>query len=129
MLDYFQTAFARGYQQVVLIGSDLPQLPRSVINEAFAALEQVPLVLGPTEDGGYYLIGMRDEPLDVFQDVPWSTREVWQATLHQITLKSIPFHTLPSDYDIDTHAELQRLLDDQRVDIDLRKKIETLVHG
>lgn len=129
MLDYFHTAFARGHRRVVLIGSDAPQITRVVIDEAYEALKQVDVVLGPTEDGGYYLIGMQGRAYDVFHEIPWSTPVVWQATLDQLANKAVRYHMLSQDYDIDTQTELQRLLDDQRVDSALRRDVAALLHG
>jgi uncharacterized protein len=77
----FRRAFRRGWKQVVLIGSDLPDLTNSLIREAFRRLENHDLVLGPARDGGYYLIGLKKNRPELFGNhIPWGTAEVLKKT-------------------------------------------------
>lgn len=77
----FRRAFRQGWKLVVLIGSDLPDLTTSLIREAFGQLENHDLVLGPARDGGYYLIGLKENRPELFHDhIPWGTEEVLKKT-------------------------------------------------
>jgi hypothetical protein len=86
MYNAFRDICSQGYQKVVLIGSDVPDLPASYIEKAFQCLADHELVLGPSVDGGYYLIALRDDTVDyrIFHAVPWSTSQVLQRTLENI---------------------------------------------
>ena len=73
MFNAFNNGFKKGYEQIVLIGSDLPDISTDLIKKAFHNLHQNDLVFGPAQDGGYYLIGMSKLQAQVFQNKPWST--------------------------------------------------------
>lgn len=81
MLAGFSAAFAQGYDKVVIIGSDCPGIDTAYLSEAFAALDDHDVVIGPALDGGYTLLGMRTLTPTLFQDVAWSTEEVLPTTL------------------------------------------------
>ena len=68
MLQAFETGFTQGYNQIILIGSDLPDISASIIDQAFKLTKEKDIVLGPAEDGGYYLIGMPELRTKVFQN-------------------------------------------------------------
>jgi rSAM/selenodomain-associated transferase 1 len=112
MQQYFASAFARGCERVVLIGSDSPNLPPTFIRSAFQRLEHEQVVLGPSEDGGYYLIGARLELPDVFSDISWSTGEVFGQTVDRLRHAGMTWHELPGWYDVDDLADLMRLRSD-----------------
>jgi glycosyltransferase A (GT-A) superfamily protein (DUF2064 family) len=97
--------------RAVLIGSDSPDLPLEYLAEALDKLRDFPLVLGPTDDGGYYLIGLSQAVPPIFDNIPWSTPEVWPQTIARLTTAKIPYHTLPQWYDVDDIAGLRRLHD------------------
>jgi len=109
MRAYFETALSAGYNSVLLIGSDAPTLPTARIVEAFAALERVPVVLGPADDGGYYLVGAHAHLPDIFDKIDWGTSEVWDQTVHRLQVLSTPFAELDPWYDVDDEEGLQRL--------------------
>jgi rSAM/selenodomain-associated transferase 1 len=92
----------------VLIGSDMPQLRIELVEEAFARLADVDLVLGPAEDGGYYLIAMR-EPHDVFRNVAWSSPTVLDDTLAQARELGLAVALLEPGFDVDEPSDLDRL--------------------
>jgi rSAM/selenodomain-associated transferase 1 len=98
-------AFSR-MAPAVLIGTDSPDLPPENVERAFKDLETHDLVLGPAEDGGYVLIGMRNPLPQLFTDIPWSTAEVTKTTLDRA--KGLKVSLLPPWYDIDTRADLER---------------------
>ncbi|MBI1991815.1 MAG: TIGR04282 family arsenosugar biosynthesis glycosyltransferase [Candidatus Omnitrophica bacterium] len=103
-------AFAQGAQRVIAIGTDSPWLTAEAVDAAFAALGQADLVLGPTEDGGYYLIGLSRPAPDVFADISWSTSTVYQETLAKARALGLPVQTLPLGYDVDRLEDLQRFV-------------------
>ena len=109
MEQFFNDAFAAGASQVVLLGSDSPNLPTDLVDQAFSALGTVPVVLGPTTDGGYYLVGVGRSTPPIFADIAWSTSSVFQQTIERLTTNSIPYHTLPEWYDVDHLVDLRRL--------------------
>ncbi len=112
MQQYFATAFKSGCERVVLIGSDSPNLPPDHIRIAFQHLESEQVVLGPSEDGGYYLIGARFELPDIFSDISWSTGEVFSQTVERLRHAGTRWHELPCWYDVDELADLRRLHND-----------------
>lgn len=105
----FQSAFTRGYDRVVIIGSDLPTLREGEIKTAFSQLAAFPVVLGPTDDGGYYLIGLREAQPVLFRNVAWSTGEVLPQTLQNTREARLPVYLLEQKADIDTYAEVAAL--------------------
>jgi uncharacterized protein len=96
--------------RTVLIGSDSPDLPLEILAEAFDKLRDFPVVLGPADDGGYYLIGLSQEPPPIFDHIPWSTAEVWPQTIARLESLKIPYHALPGWYDVDDDIGLNKLL-------------------
>jgi uncharacterized protein len=109
--------FASGAGAVALIGSDLPDLPPHLIDTAFAMLTRDPrrLVLGPADDGGYYLIAATRTP-GVFTGIPWGTPGVLAATVAAACEAGLPVHLLDPWHDLDTAGDLRRLLEGGRTD-------------
>ena len=92
----------------VLVGGDSPLTTVAYIEDAFTALRTHDLVLGPTEDGGYVLIGMnRPEPL-LFDNLPWSTENVLKETLNVASSLDLGVECLDLVWDVDTHADYIR---------------------
>lgn len=110
----FATHFAQSFNRVVLIGSDSPTLPAAFIDAASQALDRADLSIGPTLDGGYYLIGMRALHLGVFRDISWSTSSVFAETLERAHALRLNVCTLPTWYDVDDAAHLVRLQQELR---------------
>lgn len=103
---------AREASSVMALGSDHPTLPLARIHEAFEALERgARVVLGPAEDGGYYLVALRSDAVSrrLFQDIPWSTAGVLPATLERCRELGISPELLPVAADVDTPEDLRRL--------------------
>jgi rSAM/selenodomain-associated transferase 1 len=98
----------RGAEAVVAIGADSPTLAPGRIGEAIAALTQCDLVLGPAEDGGYYLIGARGDRDGIFDGIPWSTGRTLDATLARARSLGLTTQLLAPHYDIDDAATLAR---------------------
>ena len=104
----FQTTAQQKFTQTILIGSDSPQVRREIILQAQQGLEHADVVLGPAEDGGYYLIAMR-QPYDVFSGIPMSTDVVLEKTIEKAHQQNLKVHLLETLFDIDTQLDLQRL--------------------
>jgi rSAM/selenodomain-associated transferase 1 len=106
----FEWHFAAGYELVVLIGSDSPTLGSEPIRASEAAIYNgADLVIGPTPDGGYYLIGMRQPHVGVFQGVAWSTTEVYAQTLRRAAELKLRVHSVDEWYDVDEPSDLDHL--------------------
>ena len=94
----------------MLIGSDLPTLPSSHLSAAFEALEAgADLVLGPADDGGYYLIGMSRPTPAVFEGIAWGSARVLQATRAAAAAPGLRVHEIAPWYDVDTAEDLARV--------------------
>jgi len=101
---------AEGCREVVVIGSDCPELPPAVVRSAFEALRQgARVVLGPAEDGGYYLLGVTPQIPAIFSGIPWSTGRVMETTLAVLDRASVRASILPSFDDVDVPSDLERL--------------------
>ena len=109
MKNGFVEAFAMSFKRVVLIGSDIPDLPLEFIEEAFTSLNEKDAVIGPSIDGGYYLIGFRDKSFSpqVFEGVPWGQETVFKKTMKLLEREGKTVHTLQPWRDIDTIKDLQ----------------------
>jgi rSAM/selenodomain-associated transferase 1 len=114
----FLTSCGRGISRVVVLGSDSPTLPLDVVNEAFDELATHEVVLGPAEDGGYYLLGARRWIPGIFRDIPWGTAEVLDTTIAALDREDISYRRLPAWYDIDRDEDLRKL----RSEIDYLKR-------
>ena len=95
--------------KVVLVGSDTPHLTQARIEQAFNVLEKSEVVLGPSSDGGYYLIGMADTCQPVFEGVDWSTPHVLKQTLSRLKQLEVSWELLPEMTDIDELEDLDEL--------------------
>ncbi len=101
--------FEQGAEKVVMLDSDTPNLPTDLIREAFSGLDEVDVVLGPCEDGGYYLIGMRSWVQELFRGIPWSTADVTKMTVKKAQALGLRVLLLERWYDVDTIKDLKRL--------------------
>lgn len=93
------------YNKVVIIGTDLWTLEIQDIKNAFRVLENHAAVIGPSTDGGYYLLGIKEVIPQIFLNKQWGTSSVLPNTLKD--LKSIKYHLLPEKNDIDTFSDLE----------------------
>lgn len=112
MSSFFGEAFHAGSDRVVLIGSDSPTLPVEYVRQAFERLGERDVVVGPTPDGGYYLIGARRATPPVFDNVAWSTPEVFGQTIERLRAAGLTYEPLPSWYDVDELPDVLRLRDE-----------------
>ena len=104
-------AVGQEYTKILLVGSDSPTLPISYISEAFIQLDSRDIAIGPSTDGGYYLIGFSAATVGstvpfVFEDIAWSTAGVFRQTVARIRSVKATMGLLPPWYDIDTSEDL-----------------------
>lgn len=104
----FQWHFSQGAQKCVIIGADCPDIHLELLQTAYSQLNEVDAVIGLSEDGGYYLLGLKTLIPALFQDIPWSTAEVGQQTLQRLNALHYRYHTLPTLNDIDTLEDWKR---------------------
>ena len=105
----FYMGFRRGVTRLVVLGSDSPTVPPEVVHEAFDDLEHRKVVLGPAEDGGYYLLGCSEWIPELFRGIDWGTPEVLEQTMNVVKARKISVSTLIRWYDIDRSEDLEKL--------------------
>ena len=103
----FQVAFDAGQQTAIAIGTDCPALDANLLIQAFEALANHELVLGPATDGGYYLIGLRRPMPELFRGIAWSTADVLSQTDAIADTLGLTRHYLPSLTDVDYPEDLK----------------------
>jgi len=106
MLNAFERAFGTGCERAVLLGTDIPNLGRGHLEEAFDALHGSDVVIGPSTDGGYWLMGLK-RPVDVFGGIPWGTEKVLEGTLELAKRLGLRTRILNPLTDIDTLDDLR----------------------
>ncbi len=109
MITAFDLAFRKGFSKAVIIGTDCYELTDTIIEEAFQALEDHDVVVGPAHDGGYYLLGMKEVYHPLFRDKTWSTENVFLDTLIDIQRLELTYHTLTTLNDLDDEEDLADL--------------------
>ncbi len=108
MRNIFADLFERGYDKVVLMGADIPEVSREDLDRAFYELTLKDLVFGPTIDGGYYLVGMKHLHEMVFDSkIKWGTPEVFQETLEILEKSGVEVGLIRDHEDIDTKEDLR----------------------
>jgi len=105
MQQAFEQAFQDGFQNVIIIGSDLYDINHNLIDEAFSKLNQKDVVIGPATDGGYYLLGLKNIYPEIFKNKPWGTDKVLNLTLQDLKSKQVDL--LLSKNDIDYVEDLE----------------------
>ncbi len=105
MHDAFETILEKGYKKVVIIGSDCIELTSEIIEESFLRLSHYDVVIGAANDGGYYLLGMKQLQADLFMNKQWSTNEVYEATINDFKKTGLSYYELPVLIDIDTEED------------------------
>jgi rSAM/selenodomain-associated transferase 1 len=105
----FGQAFAQHYEKVMVIGSDCYEITPDIIEDAYQALDQHNVVLGPAHDGGYYLIGMDRHYPHLFKNKPWSTPDVLLDTILDIKKLRLSYTLMPTLTDVDEEKDLGQL--------------------
>jgi len=126
----FVDLLSAGYRSVVVVGSDVPGVNAGSAGHAFSLLEagEDRVVLGPSDDGGYYLIGLRTPLVGLFEGIAWSTPEVLAQTLERAAALDAGVATIASCYDVDVIEDLVRLWTDLRRSDSLRSSLPK-THG
>ncbi|MBR6584447.1 MAG: TIGR04282 family arsenosugar biosynthesis glycosyltransferase [Firmicutes bacterium] len=106
MAEAFRYAFEKKYKKAVLIGTDIPEITREILGEAFSALENNQCVINPTADGGFYLLGMKDEYTDGWQIDQYGNSSVFEATVSKLEERGISTYVGTKLQDIDIREDL-----------------------
>ena len=106
MKNAFQKVFSLNEEKIIIIGTDIPDLDSKIISDAINVLENNDIVIGPSKDGGYYLLGMKKMCNQLFEDIEFSTSTVYFQTISKIEKLGLQYSTLPQLQDIDTEEEL-----------------------
>ncbi len=116
MANAFRSEFSRGAERLLLVGSDIPHLEAPLIAAYFRRLREVPMVLGPSPDGGYYLVGFQRRHFQpaLFEDIPWGGAEVLSRTRRRAAELGLEPFCGPGRRDIDTAEDLRRVLREKR---------------
>ena len=115
MASAFDDVFCRGHARVVLVGSDLPTLPWRSVRQTFRLLRRdADVVLGPAEDGGFYLIGLRSAQPALFEGIQWGTSHVLQQTSERARALRLAVRLVAPWYDVDDLESLRRAVTDPR---------------
>ncbi len=107
----FEWGFQSGYREICIIGSDCYELAPEIIMSGFQALSTHDAVLGPTRDGGYYLLGLKEMRGELFQNKNWGTDSVAADTLNDLNELDLDYRTLETLNDVDTEDDLPKELD------------------
>jgi len=112
----FDRQFERGFSRVFALGADSPHLKPQSLAPCFQLIQESDVALGPTEDGGYYTIGLRNPPGDLFRNIRWSTSETLQDTRTAAEKLGLTVAEGPNSYDLDTLEDLNRLIQEKAVE-------------
>ncbi len=113
MRNAFEKVFNTGSQKVIIIGTDIPDLSKEIICGAFNDLDNNDVVIGPSKDGGYYLLGIKKMYTRLFEDIEYSTSSVFSETLARVTDLNLTYKLLPVLSDIDTEEDLVNWLNNE----------------
>jgi rSAM/selenodomain-associated transferase 1 len=106
MKNAFAATFQKGYDKIIIIGTDCADLNADIILTAFAHLNLYDVLIGPAEDGGYYLLGMKQLHAALFEEINWSTHTVLSETTKKCNAMQLSYHLLPVLHDIDEEKDL-----------------------
>lgn len=109
MKNAFKEIFKSGYDNILLVGTDCPGLNSNIILRAFGSLDNSDVVIGPANDGGYYLIGMKDVNDFLFEDIKWSTNYVLEDSLSKTIKMNLKYNLLETLTDVDTYEDLLKV--------------------
>jgi rSAM/selenodomain-associated transferase 1 len=110
MYNAFDTVFKRGYKKVIIIGTDTPDVSMNIVQSAISVLDNYSVVIGPANDGGYYLLGFKSKLIDLFTGIEWSTDSVFDNTIKKLNNSKVNYFMLDELTDIDTLEDLQNWL-------------------
>ena len=107
MYNAFNIVFKKGYKKVIIIGTDSPDVSVEIIQHAISVLDNYSVVVSPTNDGGYYLLGIKSKLIDLFSGIEWSTNSVLDSTIEKLNNFKVNYFMLDELIDIDTMEDLQ----------------------
>ena len=110
MYNAFSTVFKEGYKKVIIIGTDAPDVSMNLMQSAISVLDNYSVVIGPANDGGYYLLGFKSKLIDLFSGIEWGTNSVFDNTISKLNNSKINYFVLDELTDIDTLEDLQNWL-------------------
>ncbi len=110
MYNAFDTVFRKGYKKVIIIGTDAPDVSMNIVQSAISVLDNYNVVIGPANDGGYYLLGFKLKLIDLFSGIEWSSSSVFDDTIEKLKNSKINYFMLDELIDIDTLEDLQNWL-------------------
>jgi uncharacterized protein len=102
----FETIFRQGYHEVVMIGTDCPDLSAAILQYSFCEFEKCDVVIGPASDGGYYLIGMNAFHRNLLENMPWSTNQLLECSIIAARKSGLGVITLQTMNDVDEAVDL-----------------------
>jgi len=106
MKNAFITAFEKSYEKVIIVGTDCPQIDEKILEDAFAELDDHDIIIGPSTDGGYYLLGLKKAEPFLFENIKWSTGSVLKETISRCITNNWSYFLLPELTDIDEEKDL-----------------------
>lgn len=107
MQNAFKAIFNNGSKKAIIIGTDLPDISEKLICNSFSLFDRYDVVIGPSNDGGYYLLGMKEYYPQIFDEIKWSTNEVLKSTLDKLSKEKIKTKIIDELIDIDTKDDLE----------------------
>jgi len=111
MSNAFNHYFSKGYRKICIIGSDNLEITTEIIEQAFHKLNDTSIVIGPSVDGGYYLVGMKAQYSEIFKNKSWSTSRVLEETINDLKDQTLSYSLLKTLSDIDTYKDLKKAID------------------
>lgn len=108
MLNAFNTIINAGYRNIILVGTDSPGITAELMNDALDLLKKYKCVIGPSDDGGYYLIGFHSTVYDLFHGMEWSTDSVFSKTIERLKGENLSYFVMEEMIDIDTKEDLKK---------------------
>jgi uncharacterized protein len=109
MKNAFEFLFSNGYERVLIIGTDCATLKAIHIETAIQKLDLVAVVIGPAEDGGYYLLGMNNLVPSLFADMEWSTEDVLKETINRLTQEGLSYDIIETLSDVDRKEDWDKV--------------------
>jgi len=107
MQNAFEVVFKKGYKKVIIIGTDAPDVSMNLVQNAISVLDNYSVVIGPANDGGYFLLGFKSKLIDLFSGIEWSTDSVFDNTIEKLNNSKTNYFMLDGLTDIDTLEDLQ----------------------
>jgi rSAM/selenodomain-associated transferase 1 len=127
LAEAFRRRFAEGETMVVVVGSDCPAVTADHLTAATDALARVPVVLGPAEDGGYWLVGQRPPGVDLFSEIEWSHPRTLRQTRERLQAIRADWRELECLRDVDDDGDLKAALDDPATPRDLVERLRSIL--